>query len=70
MVVFPAVLSFCVLYAFLSSPFPNISRRFVTRALVGDDILDFSGLLIALATLDALRWIVYVMVSAHGVDVA
>ena len=34
------------------SSFPIISRRFVIRALVGDDILDFNGLLIALATLD------------------
>ena len=34
------------------SSFHTISRRFVIRALVGDDILDFNGLLIALATLD------------------
>ena len=47
----------------LSSPFPNISRRFVIRALVGDDTLDFSGSLIALATLDALCWIMSVIVS-------
>jgi len=47
----------------LSLPFPIISRRFVIRALVGDDILDFSGLLIALATLDAFCWIMSVMVS-------
>ena len=32
----------------LSSPFPAISRRFVIRARVGDDILDFSGFLVAL----------------------
>ena len=38
-------------------------RRFVIRARVGDDILDFSGLLVALATLDALFLIMYVMVS-------
>ena len=34
------------------SSFPTISRRFIIRALVGDDILDFSGVLIALTTLD------------------
>ena len=38
----------------LSSPFSTISRRFVIRARVGDDILDFSGLLIVLATFDVL----------------
>ena len=47
----------------LSSPFSIISRRFVIRTRVGDDILDFSGLLIALATLDAPCWIMSVMVS-------
>ena len=41
----------------------NISRRFIIRVRVDDDFLDFSGLLIALATLDALCWIIYVMVS-------
>ena len=41
----------------------TISRRFVTRTRVGDDILDFSSLLIALATLDAFCSIMYVMVS-------
>ena len=46
----------------LSSPSSIISRPFVIRARVGDDILDFSGLLIALAT-DALCWIMSVMVS-------
>ena len=46
----------------LSSPFPTISRRFVIWAHVGDDIVDFSGLSIALATLDALCWIMSVMV--------
>ena len=40
-----------------------ISSRFAIRARVGDDIIDFSGLLIALATLDALCWIMYVIVS-------
>ena len=45
----------------LSSPFSTISRRFFTRARVGDDILDFSGLLVALATLDVLCWIMSVM---------
>ena len=72
MVVFPDVLScflfdglayFCVLYSLLLSPFPAIFRRFVIRARVGNDILDFRGLLIALATLDALCWIMSVMVS-------
>ena len=52
----------------LSSPFSTISRRFVFRARVGDDVLNFSGLLIALATLDALCWIMPVMVSL-SVDV-
>ena len=47
----------------LSSPFSTISRRFVIRACVGDDILDFNGLLIALATLDALCWTMSVMAS-------
>ena len=45
----------------LSSPFSTISRRFLTRARVGDDILDFSGLLVALATLDVICWIMSVM---------
>ena len=48
----------------LLSPFPAISHRFVNRARVGDDILDFCGLLIALATLDAFCWIMSVMVSS------
>ena len=47
----------------LLSPFSAISRRFVIRARVGDDILDLCGLLIALDTLDALCWITPVMVS-------
>ena len=47
----------------LSSPYSTISRRFVIRAHVGDDNLDFSGLLIALSTLDALCWIMSVVVS-------
>ena len=68
MVVFPDILScflfdglayFCLLVSFIVA----ISRRFVIRARVGDDILDFCGLLIALATLDALCWIMYVVVS-------
>ena len=46
----------------LLSPFPAISRRFVTRARVGDDILNLCGLLIALTTLDALYLIIPVMV--------
>ena len=47
----------------LLSPFPTISCRFDIRAHIGDDILDFSCLLIALATLDALCWIMYMMIS-------
>ena len=47
----------------LLPPVPAISRRFVISARVGDAILDFHGLLIALATLDALCWIMYVIVS-------
>ena len=47
----------------LSSPFSAISRRVAIRARVGDDILYFVGLLIALAILDALCWIMSVMVS-------
>ena len=47
----------------LLSPFPAISRCFVIRARIGDDILDLCGLVIALATLDALCWIMSVMVS-------
>ena len=70
MVVFPDVLS-CFLFDGLAyfcircllSPFPAISRHFVIRARVGDDILDLCGLLIALAILDALCWIMSVMVS-------
>ena len=46
----------------LSLPFSTISRRFVIRARVGDDILDSNGLLIALASLDTLCWIMSVMV--------
>ena len=46
----------------LSSPFSTISRRFI-RARVGDDIFDFCGMLTALATFDALCWIVFVVVS-------
>ena len=42
---------------------PAISRRFVVRARIGDDILDLCDLLIALATLDAPCWIMSVMVS-------
>ena len=47
----------------LSSTFSTISHRFVIMACVDDDLLDFSGLLIALATLDAHCSIVSVMVS-------
>ena len=40
-----------------------IYRRFVIRARVGNDIPHFRGLVIALANLDALCWIMSVMVS-------
>ena len=40
-----------------------ISRRFAIRARVGDNILEFSGLVIALVTLYALCWIMSVRVS-------
>ena len=74
MVAFPDVLScflfdglgyFCVLYSLFIklAPFPAITRRFVIRDLVVDDILYLCGLLIALATLDVLCWIMSVMVS-------
>ena len=43
---------FCVplLYVVYRLPFPTISRHFIIGACVGDDIIDFSGLFIALAT--------------------
>ena len=47
----------------LSSPLSDTSRRFVTRAHVGDDILDMCGLLVALCTLQALCSIIHVMFS-------
>ena len=47
----------------LSLPFPTISCRFFIRARVGDDILAFNGLVITIPTLDALCWIMSVMVS-------
>ena len=47
----------------LLSPFPAISRRFVNRARVDDDILDLCGLLIELSTLDGLFWIMSMIVS-------
>ena len=47
----------------LLSPFSSISRRFFIRARVGDIILDLSGLVITLASLDALCWSMYVIVS-------
>ena len=48
---------------YLLSRFPAISRRFVIKVRVVDDIPHLCGLLIALATLDALCWIKFVMVS-------
>ena len=47
----------------LSSPVSTISCRFIIRAQDDDDVLDFSGLLIAIATLFALCWIMSVMLS-------
>ena len=47
----------------LLSPIPAILRRFATRAVFVMIIIDFCGLLIALATIDALCWIMSVMVS-------
>ena len=41
----------------------TISHRFAIRARVGDGIFDFSGLLIALDILDALCWIMFVMLA-------
>ena len=46
----------------LSSPFCTVFRRDVIRARVNDEILDLSGLLIALVSLHAFYWIVSVMV--------
>ena len=54
---------FSVLLHRLSSQFAILSHRFIIRARLSDDILDFSGLLTALATADALCWIMHVMVS-------
>ena len=42
------------------SPFPAIYRPFFIRARVVDDILDWCGFLIALASIDALYWIMSV----------
>ena len=67
-VVFPDVLScfFMVLHIFAYSnrclTLSNISHRFVIRARVVDNVLNFSDLLFALAALDALCWITSVMV--------
>ena len=47
----------------LLTPCSEMFRRFVNRARVGDEILDLCRLLIALAILDALCWIIYVMDS-------
>ena len=47
----------------LMSPFPAISRRLVIRARIGDNILHLCALIIVLASLDALCWIISVMVS-------
>ena len=53
---------YCIIRCLLS-PFSAISRRFLIRARVGDDILDLCGLLIALASLDAFCWVMSQMVS-------
>ena len=53
----------------LLSPFTALSRRVVIRARFSDVILDLCGLLIALATPDALFWIMYVIISLFGVDI-
>ena len=72
LVIFPDALScflfdgfayFCILYSLFIVAVSTISHRFVIRARVGDDILNFSGLLIAIATLDARYWIMSVVVS-------
>ena len=47
----------------LSSLVSTISWRFVIRARAGDNILDCSGLLFAVATSNARCWIMYVMFS-------
>ena len=47
----------------LSSAVFIISYRFIIRALVDHEYLDFNGLLIAIATLFALCWIMSVMLS-------
>jgi len=49
--VFYCLAYFCVFFSLFISLFSSISRRFVTRTRVDDDILDFSGLSIALATM-------------------
>ena len=43
--------------------FSATSRCSVIKARAGDDILDFCGILIVLATLDALSWIMSVLDS-------
>ena len=72
MVVFPDVLScfllnglayLWVLYSLFVVAIFTISHRFVIRARVYDDNVDFSGLLIALVTIDELCWIISMMVS-------
>ena len=50
----------------LSSHFPTISHRFVIRARVGDNILDLSGSVIAVVTVDSLCWIKSGMFSLMG----
>ena len=58
--VFDCLIHFCVFYSFF---IVAISHRFVIKANVGDDILDFCGSLIVLVSLDPLCWIESVMVS-------
>ena len=72
MVAFPDVLPcfllrglayICVVYWLFIVAISSMYRRFVIRTRVSDNILDLYGLLIALATLDALYLIMSVMVS-------
>ena len=60
---FDGLAYFCVLYTLFLSPLSTIAQRFVVTARGGDDILDFSGLLVALATVGVLCWNMSVIVS-------
>ena len=54
---------FCVLYSLFIVAVSTSSRPCVIRARVDDAILDFNGLLNALATIYALCWIMSAMIS-------